>query len=1430
MKRLNIKLLVWLFVTPAILAIGIHFLHAYQIDRNAGSLKAQAEEAARAGDSEAAIGQYTQYLKHRGNDPQAYGELARLTADVANKPDATLSKIRRAYAVMEEASRRHPELVDVRKRLIDYCMKLGRFRDATDHIDRLRADGHGKGTDFDIKYAQCLLVTGRDEKAVKLLSEVVGFDPMKQEFKTEPARGAKEVDAYVLLAEVYRKQADDSKDAETVIGQLVKANPESAKAHAERGRFHQRQKKFDEANASLTRALELSPKDADIVISAAEVAAALNDLDRANQLLTENLKEHPKDERIYRALASLALQQKKPDDAMKYVEAGLKQAPSNQYLLLFRADLELQKGDIEGVSTTLKQMRESEFLPELIEYIECRILIAERKWLNATRQLERLRPLMARFPDLTMQIDLLLGQCYQSRGQPDRSMDAFLRALDSDPTSVPAQLGYAQALREIGKSDAASEILSRLKKRLSGEGGTVVGPVINQQILQTTIADELRKPEAKRDWTQVDLLLEEVLKGDTLKDSQKAVLQAEILMLKKDYKQARGVLSAAVKKYKNDLAVWLGLLNLVSQDKDTKYTTEDILDRAEKAVGPVIQLKQIRLAHAVRKQGKEAKEEIKKIEADLGGLNDGERAAFLGDLGNAYYRLRDYENARRCWLELAKARPEDSKILLTLFQLAKEFGAEADMDASLEDIRKSEQGASSSLLKFCEAEKAVWQVRQKKAELSTLSSTRKQLDEARKRRPEWHEIARLSAEIYELEGKADDAIVEYQRALELGPPDPNTARRLVALLYLRGRISDVDKAMSFIPNVSDLDPLRKIQIEMDARQGKLEDALADAKKVVEAEPQNSTSRLWYGQLLSRAGRDEEAQQAYRDAVKNDPKSVQGWLSLVAHLVSTKQLIDAQAVIREAKEKLPADVQNAFLAQSYERVGDKTLAEENYRAMLAKKPKDLGMMRMLAAYYLRTDQVDKGREQLSAILAQPAATDPKVTDADRENIAWARRGMAQIVAQQGDYHSLQDAIKMLEANRVKGKMPPEDMLLAAGMLAKRPDYSSRVQALKWLEQVQAERTLSPDEQFVMAHLYEETGDWSKARDTVVNVLAKVESNVALASAFAQMLIKHDELVEAERWVDKVETAQPNTPLAIQLRARLLAKQGNADQAATLLMNLVDSATPETRLQTLAGVAALLEEFEQFTAAEEILRNAVGSFPRAKIALGAFIGRHGDLDEAFALYEDSRKSYPLPTVIQSALETLRRRSLEAHAKHFAKATEWLKSATEEDPKSLNLQLQQAELYDIQGRTSEVISAYRQMLASKDLDARQRAVVHNNLAFVLAMNGGSEEVAEGLRLINESIDVLGPSSDLLDTRAVCFLAQGNTKRALEDLQSALIESPSPVKYIHLATAELKSGDKAAAAKSLEKARALKLDINTLSSKERENYEKLSRQLESK
>jgi hypothetical protein len=83
-------------------------------------------------------------------------------------------------------------------------------------------------------------------------------------------------------------------------------------------------------------------------------------------------------------------------------------------------------------------------------------------------------------------------------------------------------------------------------------------------------------------------------------------------------------------------------------------------------------------------------------------------------------------------------------------------------------------------------------------------------------------------------------------------------------------------------------------------------------------------------------------------------------------------------------------------------------------------------------------------------------------------------------------------------------------------------------------------------------------------------------------------------------------------------------------------------------------------------------------------------------------------------------------------------------------------------------------------------------------------------------------GPLPELLDTRALVYLRLGLRTQALADLDTAIQDAPSASLFFHRALALLAS-DRAAAADSLKKARALQLARANLHPLEQPGYDQL-------
>src|SRR5262249_32830622 len=156
--------------------------------------------------------------------------------------------------------------------------------------------------------------------------------------------------------------------------------------------------------------------------------------------------------------------------------------------------------------------------------------------------------------------------------------------------------------------------------------------------------------------------------------------------------------------------------------------------------------------------------------------------------------------------------------------------------------------------------------------------------------------------------------------------------------------------------------------------------------------------------------------------------------------------------------------------------------------------------------------------------------------------------------------------------------------------------------------------------------------------------------------------------------------------------------------------------------------------------------------------------------------------------------------------ARVEKWLKAALTKEPTSKRLRLALSDLYNTQERYSEVIALYKQLLKEND----RELLVLNNLAFLLTFSQG--DTKEALELVNRAITAVGPTPELLDTRALIYLKKGQNKEAVEDLNNALAQAPGASRYFHLARAYLLTGNRTAALVALARAKALGLKVGDM------------------
>jgi tetratricopeptide (TPR) repeat protein len=183
-----------------------------------------------------------------------------------------------------------------------------------------------------------------------------------------------------------------------------------------------------------------------------------------------------------------------------------------------------------------------------------------------------------------------------------------------------------------------------------------------------------------------------------------------------------------------------------------------------------------------------------------------------------------------------------------------------------------------------------------------------------------------------------------------------------------------------------------------------------------------------------------------------------------------------------------------------------------------------------------------------------------------------------------------------------------------------------------------------------------------------------------------------------------------------------------------------------------------------------------------------------------------------------------------KYDSQIQAWLDRGMLENPDSVPLLMLQAEFADVEKNYDMAAEIYNKLLARNDVTGFTRAVVLNNLAFLVALADNEADTGvDPLKLVQQATQILGPTADILDTEAVVYIAKGDYQKAIRDLDNSLTDNPTPAKYFHKAVAHLGAGENTAAIKAWDDAHKQSKDVrSTLNRMEFESYDSTKTKIE--
>jgi len=1402
MRTLNLVFLAVLLAVVAVLGGGMHLVHDFQMQRNASALLDRARRAEAGNKLDKAEEALSQYLSIKHEDEPVWAWYAR----VLDLQDSEGRRRERVFLVHQQALRYNPGDLKLERRCADLAFELKRYNDAHRHLDilleQLSRDSQSKSADQATAKEKAELedLLGQCDRGLLKYDEAEKW--FREALKHDPGRLA----CYDRLARMRRTELRRVEAADRTITEMVSKNPKLGRAYAYRWRYAR--EFLASADASdIQNALELAPDDSEVLLTAAVASEQKPDAAAERAHLDKGFKLDPKNAAFAIGLARLELREQHPDRAEAVLRQAYQARPSVDVAFRLAENLIIQ-GKIEGKDQAagyMAYLRARGLGDTRVRYLEARILFQQQKWAETIPKLEMARAVLKSDSGLTAPLNLMLADCYKRLGSDEQRLDALRQVAESEQSSESVRLELARALAQSGKLDQALAILSRLAERQ---------PELKLDIARLMIRKTLGLPQDQRRWQEVEQRLHEAEKALPGGVEDLTAIRADLLGFQGKPGSAKEVLEQAIQhdpksvRSRIALAVWLQGRNDVQQ-------AEKVLDRAEKDLGATPGLLRARVGFWSRRGGDEAKKAVNQLAESRHQIPAVDLPAFLDELATAFYRLGDPVRAGQLWGELSQLQPENLEILSRRGDLAIAARDRPAVEEVVGLIKRIE-GDQGTHWRYFETAWLIGEAGRGDATTTKAARTKASnlVEEILARRGDWWGGLVLRGQLAELTGQPEDAVRDYLQAIDRGAMQPDLARRLVGLLYQRQQFDKIDQIVQKLIERGMAPDDLKLVTALDAlRKNEIDRGLALAREVVSESSTNAFDLLFLGRMLLYAGRPAEAEQPLRRALDLAPAVADAWLSYVQYQVRSKVPADRiRQTIRNAAQKLPVDRAALTLAQCFELVGDKAEAAKQYQDALAAQPASPATLRLAAGFFARNGETAKVWPLLDRLL------DPR-TGAGAADIAWANRtrGLAQIQTG-GNLEDIERAISLIDQNLKANPYALEDQVQKAIFLAMRT--SKRQEAILVLEKLDKTGSLTPNEAFLLAMLYGGNRDWSRSQALMLRIVANPNREPRHLAYLVSLLIDQRALEPAEHWLAELKPLAAQSPVVLDLQARLLKAQKREADLVALLRSY-----SQDRPDQIGAVAVLYDRYGYLKDAEEAYRAFVSrggtKEPWRVLALIGFLGRRHRAKEALDLCEPAWKTCPPEAVGNEGVSVLStaRNLIDTEGRRLdARLTD----AVKQHPGSALLRTRLATLRNLQNRNAEAEVLYREALAINPNDVESL----NNLAWQLAFQDGKGQ--EALSLVNRAIETADANSFLLDTRAAVHLQIGRADLALHDLQDAVRDRPdSPNLQLHLAWAHQMAKNAVAARAAFRQAEQLGLNPETMNSQEREIFLKLRQEL---
>jgi tetratricopeptide (TPR) repeat protein len=889
--------------------------------------------------------------------------------------------------------------------------------------------------------------------------------------------------------------------------------------------------------------------------------------------------------------------------------------------------------------------------------------------------------------------------------------------------------------------------------------------------------------------------------------------------------------------------LWGGLINM-SHSKGDFDQAELVLDEATKDMGDKPSLRLARGQIWVDRDPEEAAKKLKTLAENTDSFTEKEKQLLWYNLAMIMVNSGEVKEAVELCQKVAAGQPGNLPLREQLYEICLKAENREAAQKTLDEIEKIEgKGPHWYYLKAVGVAYGSEKDKERNQEAIQL------LEKAREKRPTWEKVPRVLGRIYDKLGNHEAAVDEYSRAIDLGLQEPEILDRLVQLMSILGRDEEASRFIGMIGDTSQGITYQTIffrareKFRKGDKTGGIKDmqqVTATLKEIVKTskDPFDSIRLSDALMLIASANapdspeakkNNQDAIKVLRDAIDKDPASFELWNHLIRRLQRLGDKAELEKLITLATKKADKKIRPLVLADCYTALENKEKALAEYSKAIKESPKDIQTVKRMIAFLIMAGELKQAEEVLNGLNKSKDKIAP-------EDFVWVRRTLASLKFDQGSPKERKEAIALIDENLKNDPNSLADKRVMAFGLSRKGTHEDRKKSETLLIELTKIPNPSDKDRYLLAKLLLMKNNWSEASQLFQSLMAADNIKPEWLNAYIRAMIKRGEFNDAQRLLDQYRKMIPNDFHGYAIQAMLDAGRGQTDKAIDDLKAYIDSdkakpSSKSTRVRLAAQSAEKIADQEQLGSkraeavtklldqAEVWLREEAKSNPVYRMNLASFLAKRGEYPESISLAEQNwRLNRPANIAMMSGRLASSGNPPEEIMKRLEELLNKSLVRYRQDPAIL---LAKAELRMAQGNNDEAEKFFRKVLEKQP----NNIVALNNMSVFLALQG--KELDEALKMINQAIESNGPIAALMDSRATVYMARGETEAALEDLEFALSEEPSPVRYFHQAQALLQNGEKQKAAVVFEQAKKIGLNAEKLQTIERPAYEKLEQEL---